>query len=116
MVVDHKTDRVADDLELAGKLAAYRLQLAAYALAVERATGEAVVDARLVFCARGRRQGRGRARAPRRDGRGRGAGRPDGHDRAAGPSGRRPDDDASAGQAQLFDDAGYERLGGDESV
>ena len=50
-MVDHKTDRVADDLELAGKLAAYRLQLAAYALAVERATGETVVDARLVFCA-----------------------------------------------------------------
>ena len=67
VVVDHKTDRVADDLELAGKLAAYRLQLAAYALAVERATGETVVDARLVFCARGRREGRGRPRrsAPR---------------------------------------------------
>ena len=52
VVVDHKTDRVETDEALAGKLAAYRLQLAAYALAIERATGERVVDARLVFCRR----------------------------------------------------------------
>jgi ATP-dependent exoDNAse (exonuclease V) beta subunit len=112
VVVDHKTDRVAGDLELAGKLAAYRLQLAAYALAVERATGETVVDARLVFCAAvGARDEAvpdlrtamaeaealvGMTRRP--------------PDRPAAP------DDASAGQARLFDDAGYERLGGEESV
>jgi ATP-dependent helicase/nuclease subunit A len=53
VVVDHKTDRVTTDEEVVAKLAAYRLQLAAYALAVERATGETVVDARLVFCRRG---------------------------------------------------------------
>jgi ATP-dependent exoDNAse (exonuclease V) beta subunit len=50
VVVDHKTDRVDGDEDVAAKLAAYRLQLAAYALAVERATGETVSDARLVFC------------------------------------------------------------------
>ncbi|HEY8093048.1 MAG TPA: 3'-5' exonuclease, partial [Acidimicrobiales bacterium] len=50
VVVDHKTDVVATDAQLSAKLAAYRLQLAAYALAIERATGETVVDARLVFC------------------------------------------------------------------
>ncbi len=54
VVVDHKTDQVTTDDDVTAKLAAYRLQLAAYALAVERATGEVVVDARLVFCRRGR--------------------------------------------------------------
>jgi ATP-dependent exoDNAse (exonuclease V) beta subunit len=53
VVVDHKTDRATTDEEVATKLAAYRLQLAAYALAVERATGEPVAEARLVFCRRG---------------------------------------------------------------
>jgi ATP-dependent exoDNAse (exonuclease V) beta subunit len=52
VVVDHKTDQVTTADELAARLGAYRLQLAAYALALERATGESVVDARLVFCAR----------------------------------------------------------------
>jgi ATP-dependent helicase/nuclease subunit A len=50
VVVDHKTDRVGTDEEAASKLEAYRLQLAAYALAIERATGETVVAAKLVFC------------------------------------------------------------------
>jgi ATP-dependent exoDNAse (exonuclease V) beta subunit len=52
VVVDHKTDQVTTEDEVASRLGAYRLQLAAYALALERATGETVVDARLVFCAR----------------------------------------------------------------
>ena len=108
-----------DDLELAGgKLAAYRLQLAAYALAVERATGETVVEARLVFCAPAGatdeavpelRAAMAEAEAlvgltmwP--------PGRP------ARPDTPEPPDDRTAGQAQLFDDAGYERPGGDESV
>ena len=55
VVVDHKTDRIvatdgAGPLP-AEKLAAYRRQLAAYAVAVERATGEQVVAALLVLCA-----------------------------------------------------------------
>jgi len=117
VVVDHKTDRVASDVELAGKLAAYRLQLAAYALAVERATGETVVEARLVFCAPSGARDEAvpelraamaeaetlvglTTRPPHRPARD----RPE------------PPDDRTAGQAQLFDGAGYERLGGDESV
>ncbi len=51
VVVDHKTDQVTTGAQRAAKLAAYRLQLAAYALAVERATGTPVIEARLVFCA-----------------------------------------------------------------
>jgi hypothetical protein len=54
VVVDHKTDRI-DAGDGAGpfpaaKFAAYRRQLAAYAVAVERATGEQVVAALLVLC------------------------------------------------------------------
>ena len=116
VVVDHKTDRVADDLELAGKLAAYRLQLAAYALAVERATGETVVEARLVFCAPAGARDEAVPDAPRRDGRGRGPRRSDEAPTAADRPRHATPDDAPAGQAQLFDGAGYERLGGDESV
>ena len=55
VIVDHKTDRIVTT-DGAGplppeKLAAYRRQLAAYAVAVERATGEPVVAALLVLCA-----------------------------------------------------------------
>jgi ATP-dependent exoDNAse (exonuclease V) beta subunit len=54
VVVDHKTDRI-DTTDGPGplpaaKLAAYRRQLAAYAVAVERATAEPVVAALLVLC------------------------------------------------------------------
>jgi ATP-dependent exoDNAse (exonuclease V) beta subunit len=135
VVVDHKTDRVANDLELAGKLAAYRLQLAAYAVAVERATGETVADARLVFCAPAGARDEAvpelraamaeaealvglTARPPARpaplddlpDAEHAGADRPHDPDRPADP------DDGPSGQARLFDGASYERLGGDESV
>jgi ATP-dependent helicase/nuclease subunit A len=55
VVVDHKTDRIVTTDGggplPAEKLAAYRRQLAAYAVAVERATGESVVAALLVLCA-----------------------------------------------------------------
>ena len=42
VVVDYKTDQPRDDADLADRAVRYRLQLAAYALAVERVTGEAV--------------------------------------------------------------------------
>ena len=79
VVIDHKTDRVTDDDDLAAKLAAYRVQLAAYAVAVERATGEPVADARLVFCGRSGGAGGGGAGPPNGDGGGGGPG-----DRRAG--------------------------------
>jgi len=47
IVVDWKTDQVQDDVAVAAKVARYRLQGAAYAAAVEAATGEAVD--RMVF-------------------------------------------------------------------
>ena len=47
VVVDWKTDQVHDDAAVAAKVARYRLQGAAYAAAVETATGEAVD--RMVF-------------------------------------------------------------------
>ena len=47
VVVDWKTDQVQDDAAVAAKVARYRLQGAAYAAAVEAATGEAVD--RMVF-------------------------------------------------------------------
>ncbi len=53
VVVDYKTDAVSSDAEIDAKLAAYRLQGATYALAVERATGRSVVDCVFVFCGAG---------------------------------------------------------------
>ncbi len=50
VVVDYKTDFVADDEHLAAKLVRYRLQLGSYALAVEAATGRSVGRAVVVFC------------------------------------------------------------------
>jgi ATP-dependent helicase/nuclease subunit A len=47
VVVDHKTSASADPLELDRRVAGYRLQGAAYAVAVGRATGEPVT--RVVF-------------------------------------------------------------------
>ena len=49
VVVDYKTDAVRNVAEIDAKLARYELQGAAYALAVERTTGQDVVDVRFVF-------------------------------------------------------------------
>lgn len=48
-VVDYKTDAWWDEASLAEKAAHYRPQLTAYALALERATGSAVVEAVMLF-------------------------------------------------------------------
>lgn len=50
VVVDYKTDSVADRRGVEAKLAHYRLQGAAYAVAVANATGRAVIDVQFVFC------------------------------------------------------------------
>jgi ATP-dependent exoDNAse (exonuclease V) beta subunit len=49
VVVDYKTDAWADDDDLDAKVARYRLQGAAYAVALEQATGEAVAECVFVF-------------------------------------------------------------------
>ena len=49
VVVDYKTDSVSSEADVDAKLAHYGLQGTAYALAVERATGESVVDVQFVF-------------------------------------------------------------------
>ena len=48
VIVDYKTDAVADDADRAAKAERYRLQGAAYALAAERSTGLPV--RRVVLC------------------------------------------------------------------
>jgi ATP-dependent exoDNAse (exonuclease V) beta subunit len=50
VVVDYKTDGVRSDAEVDASLAAYELQGAAYAVALEASTGMAVVEVRFVFC------------------------------------------------------------------
>lgn len=50
VIVDYKTDTVRTEAEVDEKLAAYELQGAAYAVALEAATGLAVVGCRFVFC------------------------------------------------------------------
>jgi ATP-dependent helicase/nuclease subunit A len=50
VVVDYKTDTVRSETDLDQKLAAYELQGAAYAVALETATGLPVVACRFVFC------------------------------------------------------------------
>ncbi len=49
VVVDHKTDAWRDEHELAAKVERYRIQTAAYAVAVEAATGLQVKSAVLLF-------------------------------------------------------------------
>jgi ATP-dependent exoDNAse (exonuclease V) beta subunit len=51
-VVDYKTDRVTDD-EIEARVEKYRLQGAAYALAVEQVVSARVVSCRFVFCREG---------------------------------------------------------------
>jgi ATP-dependent helicase/nuclease subunit A len=53
VLVDYKTDRVGTDADVAAKVDRYRLQTAAYALAIERTTGLHVAEARLVFAKKG---------------------------------------------------------------
>ncbi len=50
IVVDYKTDTVDTEAQVAEKLAGYELQGAAYAAALEQATGLEVTDVRFVFC------------------------------------------------------------------
>jgi ATP-dependent exoDNAse (exonuclease V) beta subunit len=50
VVVDYKTDSARSEAEIDAKLAAYELQGAAYAAALEAVTGRPVVDCRFVFC------------------------------------------------------------------
>ncbi|WP_419924847.1 UvrD-helicase domain-containing protein [Candidatus Poriferisocius sp.] len=54
VVVDYKTDDIHDDETLQAKVDRYRLQLAAYSLAVEQAIGEAVTRCVLVFARQGK--------------------------------------------------------------
>ncbi|MFN0091513.1 MAG: UvrD-helicase domain-containing protein [Acidimicrobiales bacterium] len=49
-VIDYKTDAVSGPAELEAKVAAYELQGAAYAVALEAATGQAVSGVTFVFC------------------------------------------------------------------
>ncbi len=49
VVVDYKTDAWSDDADLDVKVARYRLQGAAYAVALEQATGESVAECVFVF-------------------------------------------------------------------
>ena len=54
VIVDFKTDRVAEDTNLAVASASYRTQLGAYAHAIAQATGLSVSEAWLVFSRRAR--------------------------------------------------------------
>ena len=49
VVVDYKTDAWRDDADLDAKVARYRLQGAAYAVALERATGSPVAECVFLF-------------------------------------------------------------------
>ena len=50
VLVDYKTDSVANEAEADAKVERYALQTAAYAVAIEVSTGLPVVEAQLVFC------------------------------------------------------------------
>jgi ATP-dependent helicase/nuclease subunit A len=50
VVVDYKTDSARSEADIDAKLAAYELQGATYAVALEAALGQPVVDCRFVFC------------------------------------------------------------------
>ena len=53
VIVDYKTDGVHSAAAVDAKVASYELQGAAYAVALEQATGLAVAGCRFVFCRRG---------------------------------------------------------------
>ncbi|MGI9606571.1 MAG: UvrD-helicase domain-containing protein [Acidimicrobiales bacterium] len=53
VVVDYKTDSVSSEAEVAKKLAGYEMQGAAYAVAIEAATGRTVVDVQFIFARAG---------------------------------------------------------------
>ncbi len=53
VIVDYKTDTATTEAAVDAKVAAYELQGAAYAVALEVATGLSVVDCRFVFCRSG---------------------------------------------------------------
>lgn len=53
VVVDYKTDQVTGEADVDGKLDTYRLQGAAYAVALEAVTSMPVVDVRFIFCRSG---------------------------------------------------------------
>jgi ATP-dependent exoDNAse (exonuclease V) beta subunit len=50
IVVDYKTDSARSEAEVDAKLAAYELQGASYAVALEAVTGQRVIECRFVFC------------------------------------------------------------------
>ncbi|MCU1353685.1 MAG: putative ATP-dependent helicase, partial [Acidimicrobiales bacterium] len=50
VIVDYKTDAAVTEAEVDAKVATYALQIAAYAVALEAATGLPVVAGHLVFC------------------------------------------------------------------
>ena len=50
VVVDYKTDSARSEADIDAKLAAYELQGAAYAVALEAVLGQSVVECRFVFC------------------------------------------------------------------
>ncbi|CAA9261038.1 MAG: ATP-dependent helicase/nuclease AddAB, subunit A [uncultured Acidimicrobiales bacterium] len=52
VLVDYKTDAIAGEAEVDAKVERYRLQAAAYAVALEASTGLVVAEAKLVFCTR----------------------------------------------------------------
>ncbi len=50
VVIDYKTDSVRSEDDVDAKLAAYELQAAAYAVALEEVTDQTVTECRFVFC------------------------------------------------------------------
>ncbi|MFT6291058.1 MAG: ATP-dependent exoDNAse (exonuclease V) beta subunit [Ilumatobacter sp.] len=54
IIVDYKTDTVSSEAAIDAKVAAYELQGATYAVALETTTGLSVVDCRFVFCMKGK--------------------------------------------------------------
>jgi ATP-dependent exoDNAse (exonuclease V) beta subunit len=65
VVVDYKTDAVRTDADIDGAVDRYRLQAAAYALALERSLGQPVAGCTFVFLAGGRARERRVADLPR---------------------------------------------------
>jgi len=64
VVVDYKTDAVRTEADIDAAVSRYRLQAAAYALALERSLGRAIVGCRFVFVSGGRARERAVADLP----------------------------------------------------